>query len=148
MAWDRRTLAALAICSTTQVLLLACNGSEFASSDNESGNSGGSASTAGGKGAADGGKATGGTGSASGAGGKGGSSTAGSASGGATTGGQTNPGGAGEPDPGAGGEGTLPNPGFQPPAEGLLYWFSADFGVPPQGEYVTTWKNRANNGGN
>lgn len=138
MTFTTRTLAVFALGAATQVAVVSCNGAEFSGSG---GASDGDAGTAG-KSSSGGSKATGG--SAAHTGGKSGGGAAATA--GTASGGQSNPGGAGDPDPGAAGEAGVVVPGFQVPAEGLLYWFSADVGVMAEGGTVTTWKNRAGNG--
>lgn len=131
MLWDRRTLTALAAGALAQLSILSCSGAEFSSAGGDAG-----ATAAAGK-VSSAGQST----SGSSQGGK--TGAAGSASG-AQAGGQTNSGG-GQTNPGGGG---TAEPGFQPPSERLLYWFSADVGVMTEGGTVAMWQNRAENGFN
>jgi len=141
----RRTLATLAICAAAYVSFVSCNGAEFSRAGSEATGSGGKAS-AGAGGMGMGGKITAGAGSGEGGKGNGGKATGGVSA----TGGEGDPAGAGEASAGDGsGSGGAPVvPGFQPPAEQLLYWFSADVGTTVEAGGVTAWKNRADNGMN
>lgn len=136
----RKFLATLGICVAAHGSFIACNGSEFTRAGSDSAGSGGKAS-AGGSGTA--GKATAGGAN------QGGRAGGGAASGGAPgSGGETNAGAPGEADAGNGSGGGTTEPGFQPPTEQLLYWFSADVGTTVEDGGITAWKNRAGNGMN
>ena len=138
MAWDRRKLAALAVCSVAYLSLLSCRGAEFSSSDA----GGDSGSGGGGKTNGMGGKSSSPAGSDTGA--------AAGRGGAMSTGGDSNPGGAGDPNPGSAGEemGSAGQPAVGPviPKEGLLYWFAGDVGV-TQEQGVKQWANQAGGGG-
>jgi hypothetical protein len=132
-------LARLAICAAALVSFISCNGSEFSRA--------GSQAT--GSGAGAGGSGSAGKASAAAASNQGGKASGGAAGGGApAAGGESDPGSAGEAVAGDGSAGSPTEPGFQPPTEQLLYWFSADVGTTVEDGGVTTWKNRADNGMN
>lgn len=141
MAWDRRKLAAFAVCSATYVSVLSCQGAKFSSSEGGDSGSGG----AGGKVAAAGGKQGNSSGADSGgkSGGSGGTPSSMGGAMNAGTGGDVDPGGAGEPT-GVGGQ-----PPVLPPIskEGLLYWFAGDIGV-TQEQGVAKWADQSDNGNN
>jgi hypothetical protein len=139
----RRTLATLAICAAAHVSFVSCNGSEFSRAESDGTGSGGKASSGDG-GTGMGGKVAAGAGSSQGGKGNGGQATGGVS----TSGGEGELGSAGEASAGDGSGGAPFVPGFQPPTEQLLYWFSADVGTTVEAGGVTAWKNRANNGMN
>jgi hypothetical protein len=138
----RRPLATLALCAAAHVSFVSCNGSEFIRAGSDVTGDGAKASSG------DGGM--GGKGTASAGSSQGGKGNGGKASGGASTSGGEGEASAGEASAGeASGSGGAPFvPGFQPPTEQLLYWFSADVGTTVEAGGVTAWKNRANNGMN